>query len=119
MLTDLSYSRLDNRSNSLGYGFVAHRVQLLVSRALGWGVDGQVFLTVQRRAYDEDLDQPLPGSGDERDEYAQTMLFLKLARPLGPHYGVACQYRHARNGSRQGEGAYRKNTYGLSLEVSW
>lgn len=119
MLADLTYSLLDNRSNSLGFGYRAHRVQLLLSRPLGWGVDGQLFLAGQRRAYEERLSQPPPDRGDERDEYAQSLLSVKLARPLGQHYAVSGQYLHARNGSRQGVDAYRKNSYGVALELNW
>jgi len=117
MLVEVTYAWVDNHSNSLGYGFRAHRLQGLLSRPIAFGVDGQFFFNIQRRRYRETLIQALPVSGTEQDEYAHTLLFLELSRQLTERYGLAWQYHYLRNGSRY-EGFYRKNTYGLSLNVS-
>jgi hypothetical protein len=119
MLVDMQFGWLHNRSNSLGYGYRAHRWQASLTRSLPWKTDGQVFVAGQRRRYGEQYARPLPGNSSERDEYAQTLMSVKAQRQLGHHYGLSLHYRHARNGSRQGEGAYRKNTYGMALEVAW
>ncbi len=117
MLVDAGYSFVDNESNSLGYGFRAHQVQLLLSRHLAYGVDGQFYLTAQQRRYDEG-EVFLPAPETSQDEYAQTLVFLKLSRQLTPVYGVSLQYSYSRNGDRHDAGFFRKRTYGLSLNIS-
>jgi hypothetical protein len=119
MLTDVSYTWLDNRSNSLGYDFRAYRLQLLMSRHFRWGIDGQAYLTTQRRNYHEKVRDPLPFGVTEEEEYAQTLVSFKLSRQLTRHYGLSGQYRYARNGNRSSVGFYRKNSYGLSLDFSF
>jgi hypothetical protein len=117
-LLHASYALLDNRSNSVGYGFRAHRVQVLLTGHLGYGVDGQFYFTAQRRRYDEDLSQPLPGASSEEEEYAQTLVSVKASRSLSERYGLSGQYWYSRNGSRSNEAFYRKNVYSLSLDIS-
>lgn len=116
MLVDAGYALVDNNSNSLGSSFWAHQVQLLLSRHLVWGLDGQLYLTAQQRRYEEV--GPLPALGTTQDEYAQTLAFLKLSRQLTPVYGLSAQYSYSRNGNRRDTGFFRKRTYGLSLTVS-
>ena len=48
-LTNASYALLDNDSNSTGFSYRAHRIQLLYAKHLTRGVDGQLFVTLQRR----------------------------------------------------------------------
>jgi hypothetical protein len=116
MLVDAGYALVDNHSNSLGYGFRAHQVELLLSRHLYLGVDGQFYLTAQRRRYDEELTPEGPRVADE--EYAQTLLFAKLTRQLSALYSVGVQYSYSRNGSRNEQGFFRKHIYGFSLNLS-
>ena len=117
MLVDLKYAYLDNRSNSYGYGFTAHRLQATVIRHLVAGLDGQVFVNVQFRAYGEPL-SPLPGAVSEADEYEQTLMTLKLSKQLDERFGVSAQYGFFRNGARRSGAFYRKHVYTLSLEAS-
>ena len=117
MLVHLTYGFLDNRSNSFGYGFSAHRVQALVIRHLVGGVDGQAYVNVQFRRYDDSL-IPLPGGGSEVDEYEQTMGVLKLSRQVTDRFGISLQYGFFRNGARQSGGFYRKHVYTLSMDTS-
>ncbi len=116
MLVDAGYALVDNRSNSLGYGFRAHQVELLLTRHLLLGVDGQFYLTAQQRRYGEDVTPEGPRVADE--EYAQTLFFAKLTRQLNELYGVGVQYSYSRNGSRSEQGFFRKHTYGLSLNLT-
>ncbi len=118
-LVHASYSLLDNDSNSVGFGFRSHRVQLLLTRHIFKGVDGQVYLTLQRRRYDEALPASLPTAEVEEDEFEQGLLSFKASRQLTTRYGVSSQYRHARNGSRRGEGSYHKNIYSLALDITF
>ena len=48
-IVNASYSVLTTDSNSIGYGYRAHRLQLLMTRHIARGVDGQIFATVQKR----------------------------------------------------------------------
>lgn len=116
MLMDAGYALLDNHSNSLGYGFRAHQIELLLSRQLGLGVDGQFYLTTQRRRYRDELSPDGPKVADE--EYAQTLLFTKLTRQISTLYSLGFQYSYSRNGSRREEGFFRKHIYGFSLNIS-
>ncbi|NKB67185.1 MAG: hypothetical protein GKR89_09000 [Candidatus Latescibacteria bacterium] len=117
VLVQTKYAFLDNHSNSLGYGYRAHRLQILLTRHIAGGLDGQLYFTSQLRRYDE----PVPGDvkpvAAEEDEYEQTMVSVKMARQLNQRYGVSAQYRYSRNGSRQDEGFFRKNVYALSLDM--
>jgi hypothetical protein len=116
MLVDAGYALVDNRSNSLGYGFRAHQIEVLLSRHLYYGVDGQFYLTAQRRRYDEELTPEGPKVADE--EYAQTLLFAKLTRQLNALYSLGLQYSYSRNGSRNEQGFFRKHIYGFSLNIA-
>ncbi|MBI2501682.1 MAG: hypothetical protein HYW07_00410 [Candidatus Latescibacteria bacterium] len=116
MLVDAGYALVDNHSNSLGYGFRAHQVELLVSRHLRYLIDGQFYLTAQRRRYDEEVTPQGPKVADE--EYVQTLLFAKLSRQLSSRYSLGLQYSYSRNGSRREEGFFRKHTYGFSFNIS-
>ena len=117
-LVHASYALLDNQSNSVGYGFWAHRVQLLLTRHIAHQIDGQVFLTLQRRRYDEELPEFLPVTEVEEDEYEQTLFSLKLSRQMSERYDVSWEYRDARNGSRRGAGSFGKKVYSLALDIS-
>jgi hypothetical protein len=116
MLVDAGYALVDNHSNSLGYGFRAHQVEVLLSRHLYYGVDGQFYLTAQRRRYDEEITPEGPTVADE--EYAQTLLFAKLTRQLNTLYSLGLQYSYSRNGNRSEQGFFRKHIYGFSLNIS-
>jgi hypothetical protein len=117
VLVQAGYGCQVNRSNSLGYDFVAHRVHALVTRALIAQVDGQVFLTGQLRHYGEELPRVDP-IADEEDEYEQLLLSVKLARRLGERLGLSWQYRFSRNGTTGKEAAFRKQVYALSLDLA-
>lgn len=116
-LIHLSYGLLDNLSNSFGYGFRAHRFQVLVTRHIAWEIDGQVYLNLQFRKYDDPLN-PLPGAESEADEYEQTMGIFKLSRQFMGRYGVALQYGFHRNGARRSGAFYRKHVFTVSLDAS-
>jgi hypothetical protein len=117
VLVHAQYAFIDNSSNSMGYGFSAHRMQLMLTRHLGKGVDGQLFFTSQVRRYDEvELTEPAASEGG-RDEYEQTLFSLKLARRLGERYDLSWQYRSSRNGSRAGDGFFRKKVYSLAIDM--
>ena len=117
MLVHAGYAFLNNRSNSFGYRFRAHRIRLVLTRHIAYEVDGQAYLTIQLRRYTEPL-TPLPGAGSEVDEYEQNLLVLKLSRKLTSRVGMSVQYGSFRNGARRGGGFYRKNVYTISLEAS-
>ena len=117
-LVRLNYAFLDNHSNSTGYSFAAHRTQVLLSRHIAAGIDGQLFLTTQLRRYNQEKVETRPLFTSEEDEYEQQMFSLKLSRQLNERYGVSSQYRHSRNGSRQDGDAFRKNVYSLALEFA-
>lgn len=116
MLVDAGYALVDNHSNSLGYGFRAHQIEVLLSRHLYYGLDGQFYLTAQWRRFDEDVTPEGPKVADE--EYAQTLLFAKLTRQISTLYSVGLQYSYSRNGSRNEQGFFRKHIYGFSLNIS-
>lgn len=116
-LVHATYVLLDTRSNSVGYGFRAHRLQVLVTRPIAARVDGQVYLNLQRRRYDEELPEPLPEGGAEEDEYEQNLISLRLSHQMSERYGLSWEYRRARNGSRQSEDSYRKNIFALALDM--
>ena len=118
MLTDISYTWLNNHSNSLGYDFRAQRLQLLMSRHLTWGIDGQAYLRLQRRNYQGEVRDPLPFGVNTEDEYLQSVVAFKLSRRLTNYYGLSVQYRYSSNDDPNSEGFYRKNSYGLSLDFS-
>jgi hypothetical protein len=117
MLVRVTYSYLDNQSNSSGYGFRGHRVQVVVVRHLSGGVDGQVYVNLQTRDY-EDLPLSIPGTSSEADEYEQSIAILKLSRQMTSRWGVSLQYGFFRNGARQAGGFYRKHVYTFSLDTS-
>jgi hypothetical protein len=114
-LANLTYGYLWNRSNSFGYGYSAHRLDLLLVRHLARGVDLQVYLILQFRSYDDPVD-PLPQAG--ADEYEQTMGVVKLSRQLTGRLGASLQYSFTRNGARRTGDFYRKHVTSLSLETS-
>ncbi len=116
-LVHLTYAYLWNRSNSFGYGYAAHRLNLLLVRHLARGVDLQAYLILQFRTYDDPL-VPLPQAGAESDEYEQTMGVFKLSRQLTGRIGASIQYSLIRNGARRTGDFYRKHVYALSLETS-
>jgi len=118
-LVHASYALLDNDSNSVGFGFRAHRLQVLLTRHIVYRVDGQVYLTLQRRRYDEELPESLPTAEVEEDEYEQTLLSFKLSRQMTERYGLSSQYKRARNGSRRGDASYHKNIYSLALDINF
>jgi len=118
VLVHANYAFIDNNSNSFGYGFKAHRVQVLLTRHLVYGVDGQLFFTSQVRRYDEELPGPFPAAGGEQEEYEQTLLSAKLSRQLSDRYGISWQYRYSRNGSRGEDGFFRKHVYTLAIDVA-
>lgn len=117
MLVDAGYAVVDNRSNSLGYDYQAHQFELLLSRHLRYGVDGQFYVTAQRRRYHEQITPEGPKVADQ--EYAQTLLFAKLSRQLNDLYSVGAHYSYSRNGSRHEQGFFRKHIYGVSFNVSF
>ncbi|MSR83094.1 MAG: hypothetical protein EXS58_09235 [Candidatus Latescibacteria bacterium] len=117
MLVDAGYALVDNHSNSVGYGFRVHQIELLLSRHLYYGVDGQFYLTTQRRRYNEEITPEGPKVADE--EYAQTLLFTKLTRQISTSYSLGLQYSYSRNGTRREEGFFRKHVYGFSLNISF
>ncbi len=116
VLVDLGYTLLHNSSNAPASRFRAHRLQVLVGGALFAQMDGQLYWTLQRRRYQEQALLPLSAEAD--DEYAQNLLSAKISRPLNEQYGLAVQWWHARNGSRQTAAFYRKNTLSLSLDMT-
>ena len=118
VLGHVSYAFVQNRSNSVGSAFRAHRLQLLLSRYLVGGIGGQAFLILQRRNYEEEFSTALPTTGIEESEYEHNLFSIKFFRKMTARYHVSWKYTYARNGSRQGEGSYRKNIYGLSLDIS-
>jgi len=89
----------------------------MLTRHLGKGVDGQLFFTSQVRRYDEAelAESAAPGGG--RDEYEQALFSLKLARRFGERYDLSWQYRSSRNGSRAGDGFFRKKVYSLAIDM--
>ena len=117
MLVQLTYSFLDNRSNSSGYGFRGHRFQAMVVRHLFGGVDGQVYVNLQARDY-EDLPFSFPGTASEADEYEQSIIILKMSRQVTGPWGASLQYGFFRNGARQAGGFYRKHVYTFSVDTS-
>ena len=116
-LVHLSYALLSNGSNSFGYGYTAHRLNLLLVRHLTRGVDLQAYLILQFRTYDDPL-IPFPQVGLESDEYEQTMGVLKLSRQLTRRIGASVQYSLIRNGARRAGDFYRKHVFAFSLETS-
>lgn len=118
MLIHLTYGYLVNRSNSFGYGFSAHRLNVLLVRHLARGIDLQAYVILQFRTYDDPL-VPLPLAGAESDEYEQTMGVLKLSRQFTGRIGASLQYSLVRNGARRTGDFYRKHVYALSLETSF
>lgn len=117
MLYQVTYAFLDDRSNSFGYGFRGHRFQGMLTRHIGYEVDGQAYVTFQVRRYDDPL-ALLPGGPSEADEYEQTVVILKLSRQVNERCGVSVQYGHFRNGARRGDAFYRKNVCAFSVDVT-
>ena len=117
LLAHVQYAFINNSSNSTGYGFAAHRMQLMLTRHLGKGVDGQLFFTSQVRRYDEAEVSEAAEPGGAHDEYEQTLFSLKLARRFGERYDLSWQYRSSRNGSRGGDGFFRKKVYSLAIDM--
>ena len=119
ILVHASYTLLDNDSNSVGFSYRAHRLQLLVGRHLVLQVDGQFYLTLQRRCYDEELPQLLQSITAEESDYEQRLLSFKLSRKLTSHYGLSAQYKRSRNGSRRADASFHKNIYSLALDINF
>ena len=119
ILVHASYALLENDSNSVGFSYRAHRLQLLVGRNLYHQVDGQFYLTLQRRRYREELPQSLPQITAEESDYEQMLLSFKLSRQLTSHYGLSTQYKRSRNGSRQAGASFHKNIYSLALDINF
>lgn len=115
MLFQADYALSRNRSNSFGYAFWSHRIQAMVLRHLGAGIDGQLFLQFHLRFYDDEL----PGltRGAESDEYEQSIGVLKFSRQISTQHTLALQYGFYRNGARQGTGFYRKHVYSIVFET--
>jgi hypothetical protein len=115
-LFDLSYTFLRNSSNESAHRFRAHRLQALIAGGLVAKMDGQLYWTLQRRHYRGQ--GSLPPGGEADDEYAQNLLSAKVSRPLNEQCGLAIQWWHARNGSRQTAAFYRKNTFSLLFDMA-
>ena len=109
VLVDLVYGFLLNTSNSYGYSFKAHRMQVLLVRHMGFQFDAQMLANLQLRRYDDPL-ASLPGWDSEMDEYEQALLVLKLSRQLTNRLDLSLQYGFSRNGARRSGGFYRKHT---------
>ena len=116
VLVDLVYGFLLNTSNSYGYSFKAHRMQVLLVRHIGFQFDAQMLANLQLRRYDDPL-APLPGWDSEMDEYEQALLVLKLSRQLTNRLDLSLQYGFSRNGARRNGGFYRKHTCAISVAV--
>ena len=117
VLVDLVYGFLLNTSNSYGYSFKAHRMQVLLVRHIGFQFDAQMLANLQLRRYDDPL-APLPGWDSEMDEYEQALLVLKLSRQLTNRLDLSLQYGFSRNGARRSGGFYRKHTCAISVAFS-
>ena len=117
VLIHASYAFIDNSSNSLGYGYKTHRLLLLLTRHIVYGVDGQFYFTTQLRRYDQDFSTMLPTAAGEQDEYEQNLFSVKLARQLSERYGISWQYKYSRNGSRGKDDFFRKNIYSLAIDM--
>jgi hypothetical protein len=116
MLIQADYVLLRNQSNSFGYAFWAHRLQGMVVRHLGRGVDAQVLAQFHVRLYDEKVPD-LFGRAAETDAYEQSIAILKLSRQISAKHVLAGQYGFYRNGAREGDGFYRKHVFSLMFEV--
>ncbi len=116
VLVDLVYGFLLNTSNSYGYSFKAHRMQVLLVRHMGFQFDAQMLANLQLRRYDDPL-ASLPGWDSEMDEYEQALLVLKLSRQLTNRLDLSLQYGFSRNGARRSGGFYRKHTCAISVAV--
>ena len=116
VLVDLVYGFLLNTSNSYGYSFKAHRMQVLLVRHIGFQFDAQMLANLQLRRYDDPL-APLPGWDSEMDEYEQALLVLKLSRQLTNRLDLSLQYGFSRNGARRSGGFYRKHTCAISVAI--
>lgn len=116
MLIQADYALLRNQSNSFGYAYWAHRVQGMVVRHVGKGIDAQFFVQFHVRFYDEDVPNLLGGI-TETDAYEQSIAVLKLSRQISNRNTVSGQYGFYRNGARQGDGFYRKHLFSIAFET--
>ena len=116
MLIQADYALLRNDSNSFGYAYWAHRIQGMVVRHLGKGIDAQVFMQFHVRFYDEDVPSLLGGI-TETDAYEQSIGVLKLSKQISAKHVMSGQYGFYRNGARQGDGFYRKHLFSIVFET--
>lgn len=116
MLIQADYAFLRNQSNSFGYAYWAHRIQGMVVRHVGKGIDAQVFIQFHVRFYDEDF-PTLLGGITETDAYEQSIAVLKLSRQISAKHTLSGQYGFYRNGARQGDGFYRKHLFSIVFET--
>lgn len=116
MLVQGDYSLLRNQSNSFGYAYWAHRVQGMLVRHLGKGIDAQLLVQFHLRLYDDEVPH-LVGRVNETDAYEQSIVILKLSRAIASTHVIAGQYGFYRNGAQQGDGFYRKHGLSVILET--
>ncbi|MCZ6635051.1 MAG: hypothetical protein O7G87_16765, partial [bacterium] len=97
-LFHVGYGFLDNRSNSFGFGYRAHRIRMFLMKHIGYLIDAQSIISFQVRKYDDVL-RPASGRLSEEDEYEQTIATLKFSRQLNSRFGLSAQYGFYRNGA--------------------
>jgi hypothetical protein len=117
LLAQIGYSTVDNHSNSLGYAYRSHQLRVTLARYLKYGVDGHLHVAAQTRTYTDDLSAVAGDSANGMDEYDQTVVSLRLRRPLSERYGVSWQYQWARNGSMATDESYRKAVYSVAIDM--
>jgi hypothetical protein len=115
LLLLMTYAFQDNESNSYGYAFQAHRIILMLTQNLPYGLIAQLYGSLQWRHYEEAL---IAMSLDERqmDEYEHMMYIAKISKAITEHLDIETQYIYKRSSSQQ-EHSYQQHLLSLSLNL--
>ena len=113
-LFSLTYAYQNNRTNSYGYAFHAHRIVLLSTSTVPFDALLQIYGLFQIREYTETV----PGlSPESEEEYEHTVLTLRISRTIAEPYEIELQYGLRRSGRRDADTRYTEHVWALSLNL--
>lgn len=117
LLARFRYAYHHNSSNSYGYAYTAHRIQLTLARHLWRQVDSYLFMVFQLRDYIDTLTGPTPVEYRTQNEYEQALVVLRLHRQLSENYGLSYRYRSVRSGTVGTGQRYRQTVNSISFDM--
>ncbi|MBA2563871.1 MAG: hypothetical protein H0V09_00405 [Gemmatimonadetes bacterium] len=102
-----------NDSNSFGFGYTSHLVNLQLAQELPWRMFAQFYGAVELRKFRDPI-RGLVGALDVEDTDNNVLIF-RLLKELNGHADVEARYARYRNESINLNAFYTKNVYSLGF----